>query len=242
MKQSRVTRRGAVLLALAMILVGGCTTHPGADQRLARYTPDDAGRRPWEWSRTTSAVAPDAAAETNASLQLVLAAESVNGEPLSTGGAMLRRGDALVVSLKGIPRPEEFREEVDGTGSITLPLVGRIQIAGMLTSEAEDAIEQAYIDGKFYTKINVILVAEAGFYYVRGEVQRSGRYPVSGDITLIQAISTAGGYTDFAKPSRIKVIRNGEDMTFNADRIEDDKDTDPGIVANDTIIVPKRWM
>jgi len=155
---------------------------------------------------------------------------------------VLRRGDGISIYLKNIPRPEDIREEVDEMGDVTLPLIGKIRVNGMSTSQAEDAIKAAYIDGGYYRKIDVIVVAEAGVYYVRGEVKRPGSFPISGDVTLVQAITTAGGYTDFAKRSKVKVRRGYEDMLFDADRIEDGKDPDPLIKANDTIIVSRRWM
>jgi polysaccharide export outer membrane protein len=155
-------------------------------------------------------------------------------------GEVLRRGDGILVYLMNIPRPQEIREEVDEVGAVTLPLIGQIHVTGLRTSQAEDAIKDAYISGGFYRKIDVIVMADAGTYYVRGEVKRPGSFPLSGDITLIQAVATAGGYTDFARRSRIKVISGSRDITFDGDRIEDGDEPDPLIKANDTIIVPRR--
>ncbi len=241
------------LLVLLVLLVGGCATRGTDDQRLARYRPDGAQRRPWEWGPKAAvqavpavpvaAVAVVGASATNAAVSPVAAAP-VDPIPNSYGeeGAVLRRGDSIIVYLKNIPRPEDIKEEVDAVGYITLPYIGKIRVSGMSTSRAEDDIKAAYISGGYYKKIDVIVVAEAGTYYVRGEVKRPGVFLVSGDLTLVQAITSAGGYTDFAKPSKIKVIRDRQDMTFNGDRIEDGKDPDPLIKAKDTIIVPRRWM
>ncbi|MBT3293959.1 MAG: hypothetical protein HN919_16790 [Verrucomicrobia bacterium] len=243
MRMNRWLFSGA-LLVLLVVLGGGCATSGTGDQRLARYRPDGAQRRPWEWGPKT--VAPVAAVTTAATNGAVVAVTPTPVEPVQSGydgeGAVLRRGDSIIVYLKNIPRPEDIQEEVDAVGFITLPYIGKIRVAGMSTSRAEDAIKAAYIDGDIFKKIDVIVVAEAGTYYVRGEVKRPGVYLVSGALTLVQAVTSAGGYTDFAKPSKIKVIRDRQDMTFNGDRIEDGKDPDPLIKAKDTIIVPRRWM
>ncbi len=233
-----------VVATLCFVVAGlaltGCTGGSIGNQRLARYRPDGSQRRPWEWTGAPSAQAtPIPPAVTNAARAVTSPEAPVNQ---AVRGEVLRRGDGIFVYLKNIPRPEDIREEVDEVGAVTLPLIGKIQVAGLSTSRAEDAIKEAYIAGGYYRKIDVIVVADAGSYYVRGEVKRPGSFPISGDITLIQAITTAGGYTDFARPTRIKVIRGPKDMVYDGERIEDGKEPDPLIRANDTIIVPRRWM
>ncbi len=233
------------LLLLTAALLGGCAGSSAGNRRLARYRPDGSQRRPWEWTNATGA--------TSVQTGSPVASTNENGggttpaglapSPDYTGvGDVLLRGDGITISLRNIPRPEDVRERVDEVGDVTLPLIGKIRVAGMSTSQAEDTIKQAYISDGYYRKIDVIVVAEAGNYYVRGEVKQPGSYPISGDVTLVQAITTARGYTDFAKRSKVKVRRGSRDMVFDADRIEDGKDPDPLIKANDTIIVPRRWM
>jgi len=96
------------------------------------------------------------------------------------------------------------------------------------------------VDGGFYRKINVAIVTEEGEYFVRGEVKQEGRYPISSDLTLLQAIAIARGYTDFARRGKIKIIRGVEDLTFDADAIEGGREPDPLIRNNDIIVVPRR--
>jgi polysaccharide export outer membrane protein len=210
---------------------------------MARYHPDGSRRRPSEWAERAApaVVAPGTAmaAVSNTADIAISTADSGDAE-YNGAGEVLRRGDGILVYLMNIPRPQEIREEVDEVGAVTLPLIGQIHVTGLRTSQAEDAIKDAYISGGFYRKIDVIVMADAGTYYVRGEVKRPGSFPLSGDITLIQAVATAGGYTDFARRSRIKVISGSRDITFDGDRIEDGDEPDPLIKANDTIIVPRR--
>lgn len=232
-------RRG-MYLVLGAVCLTGCTRSGLDDQRLARYRPDGSQRRPWEWVQSAGAAGPtpstgDATVRPTNSIQHP-------AHDYAGMAVVLRRGDGIIVYLKNIPRPEDIRDEVDEVGAITLPLIGRINVAGMSTSQAEDAIKDAYIDGGFYRKIDVIVVADAGNYYVRGEVKHPGSFTLSGDITLVQAITTAGGYTDYARHSKVKLIRGARDMVFDMDRIEEGERPDPLIKANDTIIVPRRWM
>jgi len=109
-------------------------------------------------------------------------------------------------------------------------------------SEAERAIEKLYIDGGYFRKITVIVVAQDEEFFMQGEVHRQGRFPMSGEITLLQAIAMAGGFTDFAKETKIEIRRDNQVLIFNAKRIRELKDKDPVIKPKDNIIVGRKWF
>lgn len=155
---------------------------------------------------------------------------------------VLKRGDKLVISLRGIPNPEEIQNVIDDNGNVTLPLIGSVRFEGKTQAEAERAVERAYVEGGYYRKIDAIVVAQDDEYFVQGEVQRPGRYPLSGELTLLQAVSAAGGYTDYANPKRIRIRRGGDARRFNARRIERRRETDPLIRRGDIVVVPRRWF
>jgi polysaccharide export outer membrane protein len=212
-------------------VVCGCASPGIQAQRVLRYRPDVDDRRPWTWDPSLQGHAgrgPEQAGEV-----------AGKGEDAAQG-KILKRGDHLVIYLRGIPEPEEVKNVVDETGTLNLPLVGTIPVDGKKVAEAERLVEKAYVDGGYYQKINVIIVAEEDEYYVRGEVKREGRYPLSRDMTLLQAIATAGGYTDYAKSTQIQLIRGDQVTTYNAKRIEQRKDKDPFIEPGDIIIVSRR--
>jgi polysaccharide export outer membrane protein len=81
------------------------------------------------------------------------------------------------------------------------------------------------------------MVSEDKSYFVQGEVGRQGRFRLSGVVTLLKAISEAGGYSPFANRKNVKVIRGDEVMFFNARDIAAGKEDDPVIQANDIIEV-----
>lgn len=221
---------------VAVLLWGtGCATS-GGPERMVRYRPSVDDRRPWTWSM---AAVP------------VPAAVGVPGSPVpgltASGGVSrpntlrtLRRGDKLMIYLRGIPQSEDLGYVVDDAGNINLPLIGSVTVDGKTTAEAERLVERTYVDGGYYQHINVIVVTQEEEYFVRGEVKREGRYPLSGDLTLLQAVATAGGYTDYAKLSRIEVKRGDEVLFFDASRIEKTLDRDPLIKPGDIIVVPRR--
>jgi protein involved in polysaccharide export with SLBB domain len=152
----------------------------------------------------------------------------------------LRSGDRVTISLRGIPDGTAINDVIDGWGEVTLPFIGEIKIVDKTLSEAERLIEKSYVDGGIYRNINVIVVAETEFYFVQGEVAKQGKFALSGKITLQQAISEAGGYTPFAKKTKIKVTRGNRILVFNGKDIEAGKVADPQIMSNDIINVVRR--
>ncbi len=199
----------------------------------------------------TSDTGVDSADAGQASLNSDTAGEVTSSEQTTNDSAVaaqgsqkglrrLGRGDRIVIYLRGIPAPEEIKDIVDGFGEVTLPYIGEVKLAGKTTSEAERLIESSYVDGGIYKQINVIVVAEDEEYFVQGEVARQGKFPISGPVTLLQAISEAGGYTPFANRRKIKVIRGSEVLFHDGTDIAAGTDPDPGILANDIIEVLRK--
>lgn len=214
----------------------GCLTR-GAGLASGEYRPRVADRSPWLWEKDEDPGSVEAAEPSPAE---VTAAPDLDVEVARRSGSrVIRRGDTIVVALRGIPHKEEIREVVDESGSITLTLLGPIKLEGLTTGEAERAIQNAYIQGGYYRSLDVIVVAEREVYYVRGEAKREGRYSLTSEITLLQAIAAAGGYTDYARSS-VKVIRGRSILVFNVRRIERQKEKDPLVEPGDIIVVQKR--
>lgn len=221
------TRIGATwLIAAAVCMMAGCVSNPLQSRRLARYRPDVETRSPWAWQDRE--------------------AEPPGAEVTETTGPdirntrKLRTGDELVVYLRGIPEPEDVPARIGDFGQVNLPLIGSVMIGGKSVGDAQQLIEKAYTDGGFYSEINVIVVPTAAEFFVRGEVKGPGLYRLSRAKTLMQAIAEAGGYTDFAKTSPIRIIRGEETQTFDARDIEEGRVKDPLIKPGDIIVVPAR--
>lgn len=153
----------------------------------------------------------------------------------------IERGDELTIFLTGIPQPQELVYVVDDRGRVNLPFIGSVSVDGKSTAETETLIERAYIRGGYYKKINIIVVPQKEEYFVQGEVRRQDKYFLSGDLTLLQAISEAGGYTPYANRKKIKVIRDGNGVFYNGKEIEEGEQEDPIIKAGDIIVVWRRW-
>jgi len=93
-------------------------------------------------------------------------------------------------------------------GKISLPLVQDIQAEGLTASELADTIHQKLLP--FIKDPNVSVIVRqinSPKFSVMGYVNRPGAYPLRGDVTVLEALSVAGGFTPFASPRKIKLVR-----------------------------------
>jgi polysaccharide export outer membrane protein len=101
---------------------------------------------------------------------------------------------------------------VDAKGNVNLNLVGFVHIYGQTLSEAERTIEKAYRDARILRHPEVTLTVEEPApreVSVQGQVKNPNRYslPMEAATTLSEIISRAGGFTDTAKGSAVRVTR-----------------------------------
>lgn len=156
----------------------------------------------------------------------------------------LHPGDSVQVSVW---KEESLLKEVIvlPDGSITLPLAGRVEVAGLSTPEAEGLIITKL---KPYLPDPVVTVVITGISgngaYVLGKVARPGTLKIDGPLTVLQAISMVGGFDKFADEGGIKVVRTKSDgqeiLPVHYRDIISGKDmsTNIQLKAGDTIVVP----
>jgi polysaccharide biosynthesis/export protein len=94
-------------------------------------------------------------------------------------------------------------------GLISLPIIGDMQAAGMTANELADRIAQSLSQFSKNPAVSVS-VKEINSYsiYVLGEVTKPGKYQAKSYTTILQAISMAGGFTEFAKKNQLQLVRN----------------------------------
>lgn len=94
-------------------------------------------------------------------------------------------------------------------GKISMPLIQDVMAEGKTAVELATHIQQklsAFIKDPQVSVI--VLQVNAPKFYVIGSVVRPGTYPLRGETSVLQALSLAGGFTQFASPRSIKLIRN----------------------------------
>ena len=108
-------------------------------------------------------------------------------------------------------------EELGGTfqvqedGTIVFPLLGEVQVSGMTQAEVAAKLEAALAEGYLRDPhVTVVLTERENLEVsVLGQVQRPGTFPYIEKLTLVQAISEAGGLNELAHARRVKLTRKG---------------------------------
>lgn len=153
--------------------------------------------------------------------------------------AQLRQGDSLSISLLGIPDPITSAVQIDEQGTIRLPYIGSVTAAGLTSSELSKAIRDAYINKKFFTTLDVSVSVTERYVYIGGEVQRPGRIVWSPDLTLAKAIQSAGGFTLYAKETKVMLSRDRDAYHFDVRLAQRNPDEDPLLFPGDSIQVAR---
>jgi polysaccharide export outer membrane protein len=142
--------------------------------------------------------------------------------------------------------PSEYQVASDGT--VDLPYVHTIQVAGLEPQEIARVVRQKLIDGKVLT--NPIVVVQVKEYRSRavvllGQVARPGSFPLTPGLTLVQAISMAGGLSQIANDDNVTLTRklpSGQTttVTISVDAITEGHAQDVPLQAGDRIYVHER--
>jgi polysaccharide export outer membrane protein len=161
-----------------------------------------------------------------------------------SGGPKYRIGpeDILHISVWGnqdltldvIVRPD---------GKISLPLIQDVQAEGRTSSELADMIHQKLLMYIKEPAVSVIVKEiNATKFSVLGYVNKPGTYALRGDMSVLQALSMAGGLTPFASPRKIRLLRNitgtQEVRVVNYYHLIDSGEGNYLLKPGDTIVVP----
>lgn len=126
-------------------------------------------------------------------------------------------------------------------GKITLPLVGDIDAGGLTPIEVQDTVAKALT--KYVVKpLVTVTVQEVGSkkYYLDGQVNHPGEFPLAIPTTVLEAISRAGGLQEFANTKKIYILRGDKRLPFNYKDVLRGKHMEQNIRVEpgDHIVVP----
>jgi polysaccharide export outer membrane protein len=128
---------------------------------------------------------------------------------------------------------------VSPDGKITVPLIREVQAAGLTREQLTRQLTQA-LSAKIVNPDVTIQLTQVNSkkYYISGEVNRSGPYPLTAPITVFDALNSAGGFKEFAKKS--KIARGKDRINFDYQEVLKGKKLEQNILLQhgDTIIVP----
>jgi len=138
------------------------------------------------------------------------------------------------------------KERVSEKGTIVVPLVGPIRIAGLTPDEAEklmaDTLGRDYLQDP-HVDIDVVKATNMQVT-VTGTVKKPGVFPLAGRTTLMQAIALAGGPDRLANREEVIIFRpdeggKGTAYVIDLDAVQRGDLEDPILTGNDRVVVPE---
>lgn len=128
-------------------------------------------------------------------------------------------------------------------GKISLPLIYEVNAAGMTPEDLQKLLTEKLT--RFVRKPRVTVTIQeihSRMVFITGEVQRPGAYPLAASMDVVQAIARAGGFTDFAKPRKVYVLRADKTTRANVNYEKVVKGQSPeqnvDLKPGDTVVVP----
>jgi len=155
-------------------------------------------------------------------------------------------GDYFVLTIVGEDKlPKDFRVAPDGT--VDLPYIHRVQVAGLEPQEVVDLVRRKLIEADLLRDPSVAIDVKeynSKRVVVLGQVQKPGSFPLTPGFTLIQAISQAGGFNTIANRDRVSLTRKTgtqlRTIVLSVDAITDGSLPDIPLQSGDTIFVTER--
>ena len=164
------------------------------------------------------------------------------GAPAAVDPNTFKIGAEDVVLIQVWREPDFTRSVVvRPDGKITMPLVGEITAAGLTPVQLGKSVSEALTKFLNTPDVNVtVLQVNSKKYYIIGEVNRPGAFPLITPTRVLEALTNAGGFHDFANTKKITILRKGQRLKFNyKDVIQGEKmDQNIYVEDGDYIIVP----
>lgn len=160
---------------------------------------------------------------------------------------LLQPGDLLEISV--FREPEMDRTlRINTTGTITFPLIGTIKVSNCSIAQAEETLVNSLTKYLKNPQVSILIKEYANnTVYVLGQVKRpsSLQIPPEKNLTVLEAITSAGGFTELANTSKVKVLRmeNGKQKSIEVDisqiTKQGKKSLDINLMSGDVIFVPQ---
>jgi len=163
---------------------------------------------------------------------------------------VLTTADTLEMSIFHEP-DLSTRSKISSDGTVQLPLIGDIKVAGMTVRDAREQIRKRY-DARYLVKpqvyLNVVDYAQKKFT-ILGQVAKPGTFelPGGGSLSLLEAVGLAGGFTRSADRGKVSIQRttkaNGrETIRINAKKLSGEAEDGFVVQPGDVITVAESWF
>ena len=125
---------------------------------------------------------------------------------ISRPSGNLAPGDEISVSFSGAPELNT-KQKIQPNGKVSLPTVGDVTASGRTINSLQATLTSLYQPHLQDPTVVVSLESAAAGIYVSGEVLRPGKIPYDRPMTALEAVMEAGGFSKFANPKQVIVIR-----------------------------------
>ncbi len=156
---------------------------------------------------------------------------------------VMRVGDKITVRLTGVPSDSDayiVEVQIPQSGDITVPLLSQpFHAAGRNAGDLAAEITEAYKTQRIYTTPDVTVIPEERYVSVGGDVRSPMRVLYTPDLTLLTAINSCGGFTDYAQRRSVRIIRGQQVIYIDAAAAAGSAGADPALFPGDQIYVPR---
>ena len=123
----------------------------------------------------------------------------------------LASGDVISIYVLGEEDLKREKVRLTDAGTIQYAVLGEIRIKGLTAGELEQKITSGLIEKRYLLTPKVTVnIDEYRPFFINGEVYRPGGYPYVPGLTVLKAVSLAGGFKDRASKSNMFVVRDGD--------------------------------
>ena len=166
--------------------------------------------------------------------------QKLGGAPVDPKAYVIGAEDVLMIRVWREPELSG-QISVRPDGKISLPLMGETQAAGLSPEGLATALGNGL--SKFMNRPEVtvaVMQVNSKRYFIQGEVQKPGAYPLVVPTTVLEALVNAGGFRDFANTKKIRIMRGTQVFRFNykevlkQQKLAQNIELKPG----DTVVVP----
>ena len=237
---------GAVISALALswICLSGCHS-PSNNPQFAELTPGGSAAGGSSKPATEPAKVSVATATAATAAPAPGSAAPVAGtNSLAPETSVLRVGDSLIVTFTDTPNIiPPFDLKIKEDGKITLLLNEEFKAEGKTAGDLAKEIRARYVPDYFRQMTVTVKHQESTqWYYVDGEVKSPNRQIYNTRMTVLKAIASVGGFTDFANKKSVRLTRvDGRTYTINCVKALDNPALDLEIYPGDKIYVKRRF-
>jgi len=129
---------------------------------------------------------------------------------MSLSNYRLGSGDVITVEVLGEDDLKRDHIRLSDAATISCPILGEIRLSGKTVSELERIIREG-LRGRYLVNPQVtVTINEYRNFYVNGQVQRPGGYPYVPGLTVLKAVTIAGGLRERAARDKIFVVREND--------------------------------